>query len=314
MNDTLTVAELHDKLGGQLELEWVAGKGAAERRFVNARESSQIGITGYFNPIHSSQVHIVDKVEMNHLNKLDADMLEVALEKLFSKTCLAVIVTSGQQPMRQMSERADANDIGLFTSDTPGEHIVNDLRYLLARALAEKITMHGVFMEVTSIGVLLTGESGVGKSELALELITRGHRLIADDAPVFTRIAPDIIEGRSPPVIQDFLEVRGLGVLNIRKMYGNSAIKKSKYLKLIIHFEAAQPGSGADRDRLAGIRETRDVLGLSVPVFKLPVAPGRNLAVMAEAAVRNHLLQLDGDYTEREITERQRACMDGGAA
>jgi len=314
MNDTLTVAELHDKLGGQLELEWVAGKGAAERRFVNARESSQIGITGYFNPIHSSQVHIVDKVEMNHLNKLDADMLEVALEKLFSKTCLAVIVTSGQQPMRQMSERADANDIGLFTSDTPGEHIVNDLRYLLARALAEKITMHGVFMEVTSIGVLLTGESGVGKSELALELITRGHRLIADDAPVFTRIAPDIIEGRSPPVIQDFLEVRGLGVLNIRKMYGNSAIKKGKYLKLIIHFEAAQPGSGADRDRLAGIRETRDVLGLSVPVFKLPVAPGRNLAVMAEAAVRNHLLQLDGDYTEREITERQRACMDGGAA
>lgn len=314
MNDTLTVAELHDKLCGQLELEWIAGKGAAERRFVNARESSQIGITGYFNPIHSSQVHIVDKVEMNHLHKLEADMLEVALEKLFSKTCLAVIVTSGQQPMRQMVERADANDIGLFTSDTPGEHIVNDLRYLLARALAEKITMHGVFMEVTSIGVLLTGESGVGKSELALELITRGHRLIADDAPVFTRIAPDIIEGRSPPVIQDFLEVRGLGVLNIRKMYGNSAIKKSKYLKLIIHFEAAQPGSGADRDRLAGLRETRDVLGLSVPVFKLPVAPGRNLAVMAEAAVRNHLLQLDGDYTEREITERQRACMDGGTA
>ena len=310
MNDSLTVAELYNKLSDQLELEWIAGKSGADRKFIQAQENSQIGIAGYFNPIHSSQVHIVDKVEMNHLHKLEADMLEVALEKLFRKTCLAVIITNGQQPIRQMRERADANHTGLFTSDTPGEHIVNDLRYLLARALAEKVTMHGVFMEVTSIGVLLTGESGVGKSELALELITRGHRLIADDAPVFTRIAPDIIEGRSPPVIQDFLEVRGLGILNIRKMYGNSAIKQGKYLKLIIHFETRRPGKSADGDRLASIRETRDVLGLSMPVFKLPVAPGRNLAVMVEAAVRNHLLRLDGDYTEEEITERQKSFME----
>ena len=310
MNDSLTVAELHDNLREQLKLQWIAGANAADRIFVNMQEGSQIGIAGYFNPIHSSQAHVIDKAEMNHLHRLEPDMREIAFERLFGKACLAIILTGGQAPTREMRERADANRVGLFTSSVSGEHAVNDLRYFLARSLAEKVTMHGVLMEITSVGVLLTGESGVGKSELALELITRGHRLIADDAPVFTRIAPDIVEGRSPPVIQDLLEVRGLGILNIRKMYGNSAIKKSKYLKLIIHFESARSAGGGDR--ITGIRAAKDVLGLPMPVFKLPVAPGRNLAVMVEAAVRNHLLRVEGDFTEKEISERQKAAMAAG--
>ena len=312
MNDTLTVAELHDHLSDQLELDWVAGRNAAARVFVKMQEGSPIGIAGYFNPIHSSQAHVIDKAEMNHLHRLEPDMREIAFERLFGKACLAVVITGGQAPTPEMRARADASRIGLFTSSVSGEHAVNDLRYFLARSLAEKVTMHGVLMEITSVGVLLTGASGVGKSELALELITRGHRLIADDAPVFTRIAPDIVEGRSPPVIQDFLEVRGLGILNIRKMYGNSAIKKSKYLKLIIHFESARIG-GDGGDRVSGMRAARDVLGLPMPVFKLPVAPGRNLAIMVEAAVRNHLLRVEGDFTEKEISERQKAAMAAGA-
>lgn len=310
MSDSLTVAELHDNLRDQLKLEWVAGRNADDRKFIKLQEGSQIGMAGYFNPIHSSQAHVMDEAEMNHLQQLKPDMREIAFERLFGKACLAVVITGGQAPTREMRERADASRVGLFTSSVSGEHAINDLRYFLARSLAEKVTMHGVLMEITSVGVLLTGESGVGKSELALELITRGHRLIADDAPVFTRIAPDIVEGRSPPVIQDLLEVRGLGILNIRKMYGNSAIKKSKYLKLIIHFESARAGGG---DRITGIRAGRDVLGLPMPVFKLPVAPGRNLAVMVEAAVRNHLLQVEGDFTEKEISERQKAAMAAGA-
>ena len=309
MSDSLTVAELHDNLREQLELDWVAGANAAGRVFVKMQEGAQIGIAGYFNPIHSSQAHVIDKAEMNHLHRLEPDMRAIAFERLFGKACLAVVITGGQAPTREMRERADANRVGLFTSSVSGEHALNDLRYFLTRSLAEKVTMHGVLMEITSVGVLLTGKSGVGKSELALELITRGHRLIADDAPVFTRIAPDIVEGRSPPVIQDLLEVRGLGILNIRKMYGNSAIKKSKYLKLIIHFEGARDGGG---DRISGIRAARDVLGLPMPVFQLPVAPGRNLAVMVEAAVRNHLLRVEGDFTEQEISERQKAAMAAG--
>ena len=148
-------------------------------------------------------------------------------------------------------------------------------------------------MEIISLGVLLTGESGLGKSELALELVTRGHRLIADDAPEFMRIAPDIIVGSCPPILRDFLEVRGLGVLNIREMYGDSSIKFSKYLRLIIHLTAIHSLSKSE-DRLASPQHTKNLLELEIPVIQLPVAPGRNLSVLAEAAVRNHLLNLKG--------------------
>ena len=211
-----------------------------------------------------------------------------------------------------MQTLADKSNIALFISSLGGEPLVDDLRYYLSRTLAEKLTMHGVFMEVISIGVLLTGDSGVGKSELALELITRGHRLIADDSPVFTRIAPDIVQGTAPPTIRDFLEVRGLGILNIRQMYGNSAVKETKYLRQIIDLRFAGKDSSVNKDRLRSAQRTMNVLGLDIPVFTLPVAPGRNLAVLVEAAARNHILRVGGYYAEKEIADRQRDHMDAG--
>jgi HPr kinase/phosphorylase len=149
----------------------------------------------------------------------------------------------------------------------------------------------------------------VGKSELALELISRGHRLVADDAPEFARIAPDILRGTCPHVLEDFLEVRGLGVLNIRAMYGDSAIKTSKYLRLVIALTHQANVNEADMDRLHGGRNVRLILGLEVPVIALPVAAGRNLAVMVEAAVRNHLLRLKGYYAGDDLAARQRRVM-----
>ena len=163
-----------------------------------------------------------------------------------------------------------------------------------SRALAPQTTLHGVFMEIYSIGVLITGESGAGKSELALELITRGHRLVADDAPEFTQIAPDVIDGTCPAMLQDMLEVRGLGVMNIRQMFGDTAVKRNKYLRLIVNLIPPRP----DKDpmaRLTGEAGAQRVLDLDVPVFHLPVAPGRNLAVMTEAAVRLHILRSKGE-------------------
>ena len=155
--------------------------------------------------------------------------------------------------------------------------------------------MHGVFMEIYSIGVLITGESGSGKSELALELVTRGHRLVADDAPEFTQIAPDVLDGTCPELLQDMLELRGLGVLNIRQMFGDTAIKRNKYLRLIVHLgkptlEALQDGM----ERLTGDISNRRLLDLDVPMITLPVVAGRNLAVLAEAATRMHILRSKG--------------------
>jgi len=155
-------------------------------------------------------------------------------------------------------------------------------------------------MEIYSIGVLITGESGSGKSELALELVTRGHRLVADDAPEFTQIAPDVLDGACPELLQDMLELRGLGVLNIRQMFGDTAVKRNKYLRLVVHLlrphlEPQQPPSDSTGlERLTGDLGTRRVLDLDVPMITLPVMPGRNLAVLTETATRTHILRAKG--------------------
>ena len=161
-------------------------------------------------------------------------------------------------------------------------------------------------MEVNSIGVLITGESGTGKSELALELITRGHRLVADDAPEFTLIAPDVIDGTCPEMLRDLLEVRGLGVLNVREMFGHTAVKPSKYLRLIVHLQPmTQNGADDAMKRLYGDVGYREVLDVPIPQIVIPVASGRNIAVLAEAAVRSHMLKSKGLDPAQTFVDRQ---------
>ena len=163
-----------------------------------------------------------------------------------------------------------------------------------------------MLMEVNSIGVLITGESGTGKSELALELITRGHRLVADDAPEFTLIAPDVIDGTCPEMLRDLLEVRGLGVLNVREMFGHTAVKPSKYLRLIVHLQPmAQSGADDEMKRLYGDVGYREVLDVPIPQIVIPVASGRNIAVLAEAAVRSHMLKSKGLDPAQTFVDRQ---------
>ena len=310
MTPETTVNSLYADLSKALKLVWLKGKNSAERKFESGAVHGT-GVVGYFNLIHSNQVHVISPTELRYLAELDPSAHAVAIEKLFGPQTIAIVLTNSLDASEQFLRLADEHQIGLFHSPLSGEQVINELLSYLARALAEKISLHGVFMEALSLGVLLTGASGVGKSELALELLTRGHRLIADDAPLFARIAPDIIIGTAPDMLQDFLEVRGLGILNVREMYGDSAVKPSKYLKLIIDLQPLSEAPMAD-NRLVGSDTTRDVLGLEIPVFTLPVAPGRNLAVLVEAAVRNHILRVNRDYfADREIMKRQQEIMQG---
>ena len=172
------------------------------------------------------------------------------------------------------------------------------------------LTLHGVFMDVFSLGVLLAGSSGIGKSEIALGLIGRGHRLVADDAVTFELAEKNTVIGSCPTLLQDFLEVRGLGILNIRAMYGDSAIKKSMPLQLIVNLIDVEDNIVKESDRLIGIHAQRVILGVDITEVTIPVGPGRNLSVLIEAAVRSYRLRLTGYNAILDFTEKQKRYLE----
>jgi len=307
---SVTIAKLHASYARRLEMEWLAGHGHGERPLMPpGAEPGRISLIGHMNFIHPHRIQVLGNSEFDYLAGLGKNSLEDTLATLFSGEAAAVIVTDGREVSAEFIARAEAGSIPLFASRLATDKLIDHVSYYLSAMLADKIILHGVFMDVMGIGVLLTGESAVGKSELALELISRGHRLIADDAPEFSRTSPDTLYGACPELLRDFLEVRGLGVLNIRAMFGDSAIKKGKNLRLVVNLMPAAPGT-LELDRLHGTRHTREILEVEVAEIQLPVAPGRNLAVLVEAAARSQILFHNGYDAAADFVERQRRIMN----
>ena len=295
-NASITARELFEQQQEKLGLRWLAGRKGENRGIesgdTNARRPS---LAGYLNAVYPNKVQILGSEELAWLDSLDARLRWETIEKITQFRPLALVISKNQSCPEDLRTAAEESDTPLWVSPKRGHELLNHLSYHLARHLAPRVTLHGVFMEIYSIGVLITGESGTGKSELALELVTRGHRLVADDAPEFTQIAPDVLDGTCPELLQDMLELRGLGVLNIRQMFGDTAVKRNKYLRLIVHLSrpSLEP-SPTGMERLTGDLGTRRVLDLDVPTITLPVMAGRNLAVLTEAATRMHILRSKG--------------------
>jgi len=221
-----------------------------------------------------------------------------------------VVCADGLAPPPPLVAEAERTRTPLFTSPLPAARVIEKLANYLAKRLADTTERHGVLMDVLGVGVLITGDSGVGKSELALELISRGQGLVADDVVEISRIAASTLEGRCPPLLKDFLEVRGLGLINIRAIYGETAVRPKMRLKLIAHLEKPAKGSARDNvERLPLSELSEDILGVTVRKVVIPVAAGRNLAVLLEAAVRNYILQLRGKDSAVEFLERQKKAM-----
>lgn len=304
-----TVGEIITPLSERFGLTWVAGENALHRDISkDFHWGAHPKVVGHLNLIHPNHIQVIGRIEMDYLNRLSASVRGSNIEQIFNGSSFAVIVCESVKIPDEFVHRANMHHVALLRCDAPSNELVTELRYVLTSMLADKQVLHGVFMEVTSLGVLITGDSSIGKSELALELITRGHRLIADDAPEFARITPDIVSGHSPPLLQDLLEVRGLGILNIREMYGDGAIKHSKYLRLIINL--VSPEENAQIDRIASDARKRNVLGVQIAEITLAVAPGRNLAVMVEAAALDYLLKSRGYDAGRELISRQRKLLE----
>ena len=307
----ITIKQLYETHRKTLSLEHICGS-SGDDRFIQFDDTQlaedrepDVSYVGHLNFIHPHRIQVLGSQENEYLVSLDANQRNKALNSLFEGNPLCIIIANNNDVPDDFRALSENTGIPLFRSKRGSQLLVNNLQYYLSSLLANRLTLHGVFMEVNGIGVLLTGDSGVGKSELALELISRGHSLIADDAPEFARIAPDTLSGSCPPTLKHFLEVRGLGVLNIQAMFGDSAIKETKYLRLIVHLEEMNDEQILNIDRLRGSHQERKLLGVEIEQVTLPVAPGRNLAVLVEIAVRNHILALKGYNAAEDFIARQ---------
>ena len=308
---SLTARDLFDDLHEKLSLQWAAGTGESKPYSISAGDlSARPDLAGFLNLIHPNKVQVLGEAEIHYLDSLQPAELVMTLEHTLKSKPLAIVLGDGLDMPPSIITAAAGSGTALMRTDIPAWELVNYLQYHIARKLARRITLHGVFMEVFTIGVQIAGDPGSGKSELALDLLNRGHRLIADDAPEFTQITPDIIDGTCPETLQDCLEVRGLGVLNVRRMFGDAAIKLNKFLRLIIHLEIPGESSRPEiTDRLHGDISTQKVLELDVPRITLPVLAGRNMAVMTEAAVRDFMLKMKGYDAASAFIERHTRIM-----
>ncbi|MEE9342024.1 MAG: HPr(Ser) kinase/phosphatase [Gammaproteobacteria bacterium] len=309
-----TIGALFDALQNKLDLRWNDSRRGQSRSVKNPSDAeNDISLVGYLNLIHPHRVQILGKKEVTYLNALNKSARDDLINRLFSEETDLVVFASDEKVPDDIRQRATAANTPLFTTASPSQHLVDYLRYYLTNLFAEKIIIHGVFMEVFSLGVLITGSASVGKSELALELITRGHRLVADDAPEFSKTGPEALTGNCPDILQDCLEVRGLGILDVRAMFGDSAVKRSRNLRLIIKLEIMIEKEIHKMDRLSSSQSTRQLLGIDIPEVTLPVTPGRNLAILTEAAARNHTLRLKGYDANKNFIERHEQHMKTNA-
>ncbi|MET0319840.1 MAG: HPr(Ser) kinase/phosphatase [Duganella sp.] len=305
----LTIQRLYDDNRESLQLGWFAGFPGGER-LISGDVASAADQVGHLNTIHPGRIQVFGHQEINYYQRLKSLTRAHLIGELIAGNPPALIVAQGLETPPDILAVCDEKNIPLFSTPLPAAQVIDFLRVYLSKKLAQRIIMHGVFMDVLGVGVLITGDSGLGKSELGLELISRSHGLVADDAVEFSRIAPNMIEGRCPALLQNLLEVRGLGLLDIKAIFGETAVRRKMRLKLIVHL-VKRGGQEEEVERLPFQFPTEDVLGLQIRKVVIPVAAGRNIAVLLEAAVRNTILQLRGIDTLQEFMERQRLAMSG---
>lgn len=294
--------------------EWVAGHAHPERRFDDAAvldARSAADLVGYLNYIHPYRVQIVGRREVAYLLASAPDDMERRISRIVTLEPPVIIVADAQVPPQRLVAMCDRAEIPLFVTTESAGHVIDVVRGYLGQHFAERTTRHGVFMDILGLGVLLTGESGLGKSELGLELISRGHGLVADDAVDIFRISQMDLEGRCPKLLQNLLEVRGIGLLDIKAIFGETAVRRKMRLKLIVHLVRKETME-REFERLPYEPLNEDVLGLPVRKVVIAVDAGRNLAVLVEAAVRNTVLQLRGIDTYQEFIKRHQAAMEEG--
>ena len=294
-----------------LRWAWIAGHAYPERHFDEAavRDArSAADLVGYLNYIHPYRVQIVGRREVDYLSQSAPEDQERRISRIVTLEPPVLIAADGVTPPDRLVAMCDRAEIPLFVTTESAGQVIDTVRAYLAQLFAERMTRHGVFMDILGLGVLLTGESGLGKSELGLELISRGHGLVADDAVDFYKISQSAVEGRCPELLLNLLEVRGIGLLDIRAIFGETAVRRKMRLKLIVHLVRKETME-REFERLPYEPLYEEILDQPIRKAVITVDAGRNLAVLVEAAVRNTILQLRGIDTYQEFIKRHQAAM-----
>ena len=303
---------LFEEFRSTLKWEWVAGLGASERRFDEvAVQAARSGadLVGYLNYIHPYRVQILGEREVAYLSSTTSGDCSRRIARIITLEPPVLILADGQTAPPALLSMCERAQIPMFaTKDSPA-FVIDVLRAYLSKHFADRISMHGVFMDILGLGVMITGESGLGKSELGLELISRGNGLVADDSVDLYRINQTTVEGRCPELLQNLLEVRGIGLLDIRAIFGETAVRRKMRLKMIVHLVRRETLE-REYERIPYEPLTQDVLGVPVRKVVIQVVAGRNIAVLVEAAVRNAILQLRGIDTYQDFVERHRQAMN----
>lgn len=297
----LTLQELIDENSDKISFTCVAGTESLNRPIPN-QGLSGAELVGHLNLIHPARIQVIGKEEHAYYNRIQPERRLHNLEDLVAGGVPAILVADGLDIHEGLLRFCTEQNVPLLSTPSEAADVIEILRFYLGKRMAPSTIVHGVFMDVLGLGVLIMGDSGLGKSELALELISRGHGLVADDAVELSRIAPNLIEGHCPALLQNLLEVRGLGLLDIRTIFGETSVRRKMRLKLIVQLVRLNADAF---ERLPVQDLTQDILGMPIRRVMLQVAPGRNLAVLVEAAVRNTILTLRGIDTMGEFIERQ---------
>ena len=309
-NTSLKLSYLVEKLG--LKTVYVPGGGSENCDDIDIITSEVnrpgLALTGYFTDFEKDRLQLMGNAEHGYLESLTPDDIKAKVDALFSRKFPALIICQGIKAIPEITESAKKYEIPLLGTEEPTSNVMSSVISLLSVKLAPQVTRHGVLVEVYGEGILMLGESGVGKSEAAMELLKRGHRLVADDAVEIKRVSNRTLVGTSPEIIRHLIELRGIGIVDVRQIFGMGAVKESEKIDLVLSLENWSQDTKYDRFGLE--YEQYDILGLQVPMITIPIKPGRNLAVIIEVAAMNNRLKRLGYNAAAELNKRLEASMN----
>lgn len=295
----LTLSDLMKKMG--LEAAYMPVGGLEHEITSTDINRPALQLVGFFDYFDDSRIQVLGRVEHTYLDQFDAEKRREIFEQFFSYRFPALVITRGMDCYPELLEVAEKYEVAVLKTEMHTAQFVSNVIFLLNDYLGPQLTMHGVLVEVYGEGILLTGESGVGKSETAIELVKRGHRLIADDAVVVKRVNSQLLKGTSPSNIQYFIELRGIGIINVRRLFGIGAVKEEANIDMEIHLENWDQDKMYDR--LGLDTEYNSILNVDVPMLTIPVKPGRNLAVVVEVAAMNNRQKRLGYNAAEELNK-----------